>query len=419
MNERPQGNTLQLVLGTGAFALCFAVFGSASAMMPRIRETMGLSDLQVFVGLAVPVLLGSLGRIPLGLLTDRLGGRLVFSLTMAASAVAAFFIGLATTYGQFLVGAFCLGIALASFSVGVPFVSRWYPAERQGAVLGIYGAGNVGQALAAFGAPLLARSLGYAWGFWSFGVLVAAWLVFFLVAARNPAAVRPASLAEAIQPLRQPMAWVLSLFYFLTFGGFVAMSISLPTFLTQIFGLSKEMAGLGTAAFVVLATGLRPVGGILADRFGGLRVLHLAFPAVAILSLLLAVPGLPAFAVGAVGVAVGLGLGNGAVFKLVPEYFPRTVGAATGLVGAAGGLGGFFPPLVVGLLRQATGSFAYGFVLLGLYALACWITARRLAKEPARAAGDTGGQAPSRGPGPHLEGPPSLPSDPRMSDRTI
>lgn len=382
MNDRSSGNTLQLVLGTGAFAFCFAVFGSASAMMPVIRKTMGLTPMQVSVGLALPVLLGSLGRIPLGLMTDRLGGRLVFSLTMAASVLAAFFTGLATTYGQFLVGAFFLGIALASFSVGVPFVSRWYPPERQGAALGIYGAGNAGQSLAAFGAPLLAGSLGYAWGFWTFGILLALWLAFFLVAARNPVAARPASLTDALRPLKEPMAWLLSVFYFLTFGGFVAMSIYLPIFLTQLFDLTPADAGLRTAGFVVLATLMRPLGGILADRVGGLRILLAVFPTVVLMALLLAVPSMLPFTVGALGMAAAIGLGNGAVFKLVPQYFPLTVGAVTGLVGAAGGLGGFFPPLVVGALRQSTGHFSYGFLLLALFSLVCLVLAWRLHRVP-------------------------------------
>lgn len=374
-----KGNPLQLTLATGAFAFCFAVFGSASAMMPVIKKTMGLTPFQVSLGLAVPVLLGSLGRIPLGMLTDRLGGRLIFSLTMAFSAIAAFFTGIATTYPMYLVGAFFLGIALASFSVGVGFVSRWYPPERQGFALGIYGAGNAGQSLAAFGAPLLAAAFGYAWGFWTFGVLLTVWLALFLVTARNaPVEAKPQTLAQSLQPLRDPMAWVLSLFYFLTFGGFVAMSIYLPIFLTEMFSLTPADAGLRTAGFVVLATALRPYGGSLADRVGGLRILLYVFPAVAGLSLFLACPSIYTFTVGALGMAAAIGLGNGAVFKLVPQYFPASVGTVTGLVGAAGGLGGFFPPLVVGALRQATGSFSPGFVLLGLFALVCWFTARRL-----------------------------------------
>jgi NNP family nitrate/nitrite transporter-like MFS transporter len=173
MNNSPQtaapsGNTLQLVLATGAFAICFAVFGSVSAMMPILKKNLSLDTVQVSVALAIPVLLGSLGRIPLGMLTDRYGGRLIFSVVMVSSIAPALMMGLVADYSRLIVCGFFIGIALASFSVGVGFVSGWYPPERQGMALGVYGAGNIGQSLAAFGAPLLATALGFRWGFWTY-----------------------------------------------------------------------------------------------------------------------------------------------------------------------------------------------------------------------------------------------------------
>jgi NNP family nitrate/nitrite transporter-like MFS transporter len=370
------------MLATGAFAICFAVFGSVSAMMPSLKDTLKLSPFQVSVAIALPVLLGSLGRIPLGMLTDRFGGRVVFSIVMAITLVPAFLIGLVSSYWQLLLCGFFIGIALAVFSVGVGFVSGWYPPERQGAALGIYGAGNVGQSLAAFGSPLIAGALGFRWGFWIFGVLLILWLGVFLLAAKNAPRRAPAkTLADIARPLKNPMSWLLSLYYFLTFGGFVAMGSYLPTFLTEMFHLSKQDAGLRTAGFVLLATAMRPVGGILADRVGGKRILYAVFPATALMALFLACPYMTTFTIGALGMAAVIGLGNGAVFKLVPEYFPDAVGAVTGLVGAAGGLGGFFPPLVVGLIKQATGAFSFGFVMLSLFALVClvvlWRTSAR------------------------------------------
>jgi NNP family nitrate/nitrite transporter-like MFS transporter len=173
------------------------------------------------------------------------------------------------------------------------------------------------------------------------------------------------------------MSWVLSLFYFLTFGGFVAMSIYLPTFLTEMFKLTPQDAGMRTAGFVLLATAMRPVGGILADKIGGRTILLSVFPFTALMALFLACPYMSTFTIGALGMAAAIGLGNGAVFKLVPEYFPQAVGAVTGLVGAAGGLGGFFPPLVLGAIRQTTGSFTWGFVLLAVFAVICLLIARR------------------------------------------
>lgn len=372
---------LQLSLGTGAFALCFAVFGSLSAMMPILSRQLHLSPIQKSIAVAVPVLLGSLGRIPLGVLTDRLGGRSVFTAVMALSIVPAFLMGGVHDYTHLLVYGFLIGVGLASFSVGVGFVSGWYSAERQGFALGVYGGGNIGQSLAAFGAPLLAAAFGFRWGFWTFGVLLAMWLVIFAFTARNaPRRGNPKKLSDTLKPLEDRRSWVLSLYYFLTFGGFVAMAIYLPIFLTEMFHLTPQDAGLRTAGFVVLATTMRPIGGVLADKIGGRTILKWVFPFTGVMAIFMACPLMITFTVGALGVAAAIGLGNGAVFKLVPEYFPRSVGSVTGLVGAAGGLGGFFPPLVLGLVKQQMGTFVPGLVMLCAFCFLCLITLVRQKK---------------------------------------
>ena len=374
---QPQGNAVQLALSTVAFALCFAVFGSVSAMMPIIKKQLHLDPLQGFIAVAVPVLLGSLGRIPLGMLTDRFGGRVVFSAVMAFSIIPALAIGHVTSFYGLLTYGFLIGVALASFSVGVGFTSGWYPPQRQGTALGIYGAGNIGQALAAYGSPMLAAALGYVWGFQTFAILLAIWLALFLAFARNaPRVAPPKSLVQIMAPLKEIASWKLSLYYFLTFGGFVAMAGSLPIFLTDSFRLTPKLAGSWTALFIVLATAMRPIGGWLADKVGGRAVLTVVFPAVMLAAVCLGIGGTAAFAIGGAAMACAIGLGNGAVFKLVPEYFPATVGSVTGLVGAAGGLGGFFPPLVLGLLKKSTGSFTLGFVFLGLFAVMCLLVVR-------------------------------------------
>jgi NNP family nitrate/nitrite transporter-like MFS transporter len=379
----PAGATLQLILATGAFAICFAVFGSVSAMMPILKKNLGLDPVQVSIALAVPVLLGSLGRIPLGMLTDRYGGRAVFSVVMVSSIVPALMMGFVADYWQLIVCGFFIGVALASFSVGVGFVSGWYPPERQGFALGIYGAGNIGQSLAAFGSPALAAAFGFKWGFWTFGVLLVAWLALFWFKAQNAPRRAPAkSFSEITKPLRDAKSWVLSLYYFLTFGGFVAMAIYLPTFLTEMFKLTPGDAGFRTAGFVVLATVMRPIGGMLADRVGGRKILLWVFPVTAAMAIFLACPMMLTFTIGALGMAAAIGLGNGAVFKLVPEYFPQSVGAVTGLVGAAGGLGGFFPPLVLGAIKQATGEFTLGFVLLAVFAIICFVVVFKSGSNP-------------------------------------
>lgn len=379
MQQQNNGNAFQLTLATVAFAVCFAIFGSVSAMMPILKKQMHLDPIQVSIALAIPVLLGSLGRIPLGILTDRFGGRIIFSLVLLLSIIPAFAMGWVTTYSGLIIVGFFIGIALASFSVGVAFVSRWYPPQRQGYALGVYGSGNIGQSLAAFGAPVIAAAFGLKWGFWAFGVLAAAWLLLYATTARvAPNRVAPKSFRDYVTPLKDRKSWLLSLFYFLTFGGFVAMAVYLPTFLTELFSLTPRDAGLRTAGFIVLATVLRPVGGTLSDKIGGRTILTWVFPAVAVFGVFLAFDHIVPFTIGALGMAAAIGLGNGAVFKLVPEYFPQAVGTVTGLVGAAGGLGGFFPPLLVGAIKKNFGTFSYGFYLLSIFAVFCFIVVKRM-----------------------------------------
>ena len=265
---------------------------------------------------------------------------------------------------QLLLFGFFTGIALASFSVGVAFVSGWYPPEKQGFALGVYGAGNVGQSLAAFGAPLLFIHLGFRNTFWTFAGLLAVWTVIFFSFAKDaPRTAPPKSLAQMTRPLREGMSWVLSFFYFLTFGGFVAMSIYLPMFLTELFKLTPQDAGFRTAGFVLLATALRPVGGWLSDKVGGLTILIGIFPFVTAMALLLTFQTMVPFTIGALGMAAAIGLGNGAVFKLVPQYFPQSVGAVTGLVGRHGR-----PGRVLSSAGSRPHSAADGFICMGIRA---------------------------------------------------
>jgi len=267
-----------------------------------------------------------------------------------------------------------IGMAGASFSVGIAFTSRWFPAKYQGTSLGIYGMGNIGQSIAVFGAPALVGATGdWRVPFWVYGAIAGVFGALFLFLARNASGkAQPKRIREYLIILKQaPAAWVLSLLYFLTFGGFVALSIYLPTLLKDIFSLTPTDAGARVAGFVIVATGMRPVGGWLADRFGGAHVLLFVLGLIAILAIGLTSTNMILFTIGALSTAALLGLGNGAVFKLVPEYFPRETGTVTGLVGAAGGLGGFFPPLVLGVIRNQTGAYTLGFVFLSGFALIC------------------------------------------------
>ena len=245
------------------------------------------------------------------------------------------------------------------------------PRNRQGTALGIYGFGTMGQSLAVFVGPVVAAAVRLGGGLSGTGALFALWAGLYFALARNPPSpARPAGVAAMIALLkREPTAWLLGAFYFLTFGGFVAFSIYLPTLLRTQFGLVPTDAGFRAAGFVVLATLMRPVGGWLADRIGGAQVLSWVFGGVAGCAWLLMWPSIVPFTVGALSCALLLGLGNGAVFKLVPERFPKDTGTVTGLVGALGGLGGFFPPLLLGVFRDRLGVLWPGFVLLSATAL--------------------------------------------------
>jgi len=364
-------NWRALILATLSFAISFAAWGLVGGLAPIFTDLYHLTGSQTALLVAVPVLLGSLARLPMGMLTDRFGGRVVFSALLVASAAAAWTVSLTSSYASLLSSAFFIGLAGSSFSIGAAFVSRWTPSAIQGTALGIFGLGLLGQSLAVFGGAVAAGAFGWESVFRGVSIALLAWAIVFAVFARNaPNAARPAGVGAMVRVLRdEPVAWWLGAFYFLTFGGFVAFSIYLPTLLRAQFTLAPADAGFRAAGFVVLATLMRPLGGWLSDRIGGAQVLSWVFGGVAGFSLLLAWPSMIPFTVGALGCAMLLGLGNGAVFKLVPERFPRDTGTVTGLVGALGGLGGFFPPLLLGVFRDRLGVLWPGFLLLSLTAL--------------------------------------------------
>jgi len=369
-----------LALGTISFAFCFAAWGLVGGLAPRFQAEYALSAGQTGLLVATPVLLGSLGRIPLGFLADRLGARGVFAALMLVVAGACVAGASASGFASLVGIALLVGLAGAAFSVGVSYVARRYPPDEQGAAMGVFGMGNVGQSLAVFLAPVLAASFGAPWVFRGTAILLGAWAVVFAVTARDaPASGPPPTFGGMARLLRrEPIAWLLAAFYFLTFGGFVAFAVYLPTLLKDEFGLSAADAGFRAAGFVVLATLTRPLGGWIADRIGGARVLSVVLLGLAPFGLLLTWPAMLPFTVGALGCAALFGVGNGAVFKLVPQYFPRETGTVAGLVGALGGLGGFFPPLLLGACRQTLGTSWPAFALLAATALVLWRLNARL-----------------------------------------
>lgn len=364
-----------LALATIAFALCFSAWGMIAPIAPKLQDELGLSNTETSIMISIPVLLGSLLRIPLGVVTDRIGGRVVFTGMLVYSAGAVLLVGFATSYAALLGAGLLLGVAGASFAVGVPFVAEWYEPKRQGFALGVYGVGNIGTAVAAFSVPAIRDSAGQSVAGIVFAAVIGSYALIWHKMARRAPGVRPppARYGEVLKSGWK--LWRLALFYFVTFGGFVAMAIYLPKLLTDWFDFSLTDAGLRAAGFTLLATAARPVGGAVSDRFGGGRVLAVAFFGIGFdaigLSWQASDPSIVPVTIFCLTMALFLGLGSGAVFKMVPLHFPESTGAATGIVGAAGGLGGFFPPLLMGVVKDATGEFVLGFVLMVAFAWLC------------------------------------------------
>jgi NNP family nitrate/nitrite transporter-like MFS transporter len=390
MSDPDRGNGTQLTLALVAFTVTFYGWALLGPLGPDLQEDLGLSDVQLSIAVAVPVLLGSIMRIPMGVLSERYGGRKVFTWLIAFSILPLVVLAFVhDSFGVIIALGLLLGFAGSSFAIGVPFVNRWYPPERQGTALGIYGAGMGGTVLAGLTAPRIADAISIDAAFLFAAALTVAVLVLWVALARDaPVPNKPASMRDPIAVLGSgARAWALVLFYFLAFGGFVAMYLYLPKLLTGVHDLTKTDAGARAAGFALLAVIGRPLGGVMSDRIGADRVLLVCFVTVLVLALGLAVgyeSMLPLTACCLI-MALALGLGMGAVFKLVPVWFPDNVGAVTGVVGAAGGLGGFFPPLVMGVVKSATDGYGLGFVLMAAVALICLGVLRALgrAAEPA------------------------------------
>jgi MFS transporter, NNP family, nitrate/nitrite transporter len=366
-----------LALSTAGFAVTFWAWALLSPLGASLREELSLTALQQSLLVAVPVIVGSLGRIPVGALTDRLGARRMFPTVALLTVLPVLYLGhFADSLTEYLVGGFFLGLGGTTFAIGVPFVNSWYPPERRGLALGIFGAGMGGTAISAFSTVQLAAAFGPSFPFDLVAVVlvVFAAIAFLLLRDRPDRAVPTGSvLARLATTVRMPVALQLSFLYAVAFGGFVAFSVYLPSYLSTAYGLERGDAALRTAGFVVLAVAMRPVGGWLCDRYPPIGVLTGTYGVVALLAVLAAfeLPLIPVGTVAFLGLAAALGVGTGAVFALVARLVePARVGAVTGVVGAAGGLGGFFPPLVMGLVYGASGDYSLGYVLLAITAAA-------------------------------------------------
>jgi NNP family nitrate/nitrite transporter-like MFS transporter len=400
-----------LAVSTIAFTVCFAVWTIFSIIGIQIKEDLGLSETEFGLLIGLPILSGSLVRLVLGIWTDRFGGRIVYTATMLLAALATFLLSFAQTYGQMLLAGLGVGLAGGSFAVGVAYVSRFYPTEKQGTALGIFGVGNVGAAVTKFCAPFILIAYG-----WQSVALVwacaLAWmaLTFWFSTEDDPVirarrageAAPPRPFLKEFEPLRDVRVWRFSLYYFFTFGAFVALSLWLPRYLVGVYDFDIKAAGLIGAAYSIPGSIFRAYGGVLSDKIGARRVLWWTFAVSGVCTLILSAPAMGSSADGAtarvmlawpmfMAVIFVLGffmsLGKAAVYKHIPVYYPTSVGAVGGLVGMIGGLGGFVLPLAFGYLKDVTGLWSSCFLLLFLVVALnfLWMTSvvRRLDATPA------------------------------------
>ena len=382
-----------LGLSTVAFTLNFAVWTIFAIIGVQIKSQLGLTETQFGILVATPVLTGSLTRLMLGIWTEQYGGRIVFPIQMLLAATATWLLTFAETYPMFLLAALGVGLAGGSFAVGVAYVSHWYPREKQGTALGIFGAGNVGAAVTKFGAPFLMVAFGWeaVANVWALGLAAIA-VIFFVFAkddpvfeARRKSGAKPASVRSQLEPLKNIQVWRFSLYYFFVFGAFVALALWLPHYLVDVYEVDIRTAGMAAAAFSLSASVFRAYGGHLADRFGARAVMYWTFGFSMLLLFMLSYPptsytihakdgdisfstdmGFGAFVLVIFALGFFMSLGKAAVYKHIPVYYPNNVGSVGGLVGMIGGLGGFVLPIIFGALLDLTGIYTTCFVFLFL-----------------------------------------------------
>jgi NNP family nitrate/nitrite transporter-like MFS transporter len=390
--------TRALSLSTIAFTVCFAVWTIFSIIGVAIKEELGLNESEFGLLVATPILTGSLTRLFLGVWTERWGGKIVFSLQMILTGIATWMLTWASSYVMYLIAALGIGLAGGSFIIGIAYVSRWYPTQKQGTALGIFGAGNVGAAVTKFVAPFV--MVAYGWHgvahVWAVAIILMGVAFFFLakddpeLVKRRKTGVSAPSFAEQFAPLKRLQVWRFSLYYFFVFGAFVALALWMPHYLIDVYHLDVRTAGMSAAAFSLSASLFRAYGGHLSDRFGARAVMYWCFGFSLVLLFMLSYPptdyviqgkdgpiafttemGRWPFVIILFVLGFFMSLGKAAVYKHIPVYYPQHVGAVGGLVGMIGGLGGFVLPIMFGALLDLTGIYTSCFALLfGLVAIA-------------------------------------------------
>ncbi|MBT0993697.1 MFS transporter [Cellulomonas sp. DKR-3] len=386
------GQALNLALATWAFAITFWAWNLVGPLAALYSEDLDLSSNQKALLIATPVLVGAVGRVPVGALTDRYGGRTMLSALSFISIVPVLLVAWAgnlESYPLLLVFGFLLGIAGTSFAAGIPFVNAWYGPSRRGFATGLFGAGMGGTALSSFFTPRFVQWFGYTQAHLIIAAALAVTGVVLMLLMRNSPTwqrndqpVMPKLKAAS----KLPVTWQMAFLYAVTFGGFVAFSTYLPTYLKDVYDFDLAGAGTRTAGFAIAAVIARPLGGVLSDRVHPRVVVLVSLAGAAVSAVLMALKPEPEIPAGTVFVLMAffLGLGSGGVFAWVARRVPpERVGSVTGVVGAAGGLGGYFPPLVMGATyNEVTHSYTIGLVLLVVTAVVAFLfTYWRLPRE--------------------------------------
>lgn len=412
-----------LTMNTIAFAVNFAVWTMFSIIGIRIKNELGLNDTQFGILVATPILTGSITRLPLGIMTDRFGGRIVFFIQMLLVACATYGLAFATEYWQYLLIGLCVGLAGGSFAIGIAYTSAWFEKSRQGTAMGIFGAGNAGAAITNLVAPGIV--VAYGWQMvpkvYSIAMLVMAVLFWFFTyedpqhQARKKSG-KHLSLSTQLAPLKKLQVWRFGLYYFFVFGGFVALALWLPKYYVAEYGMDLKTASLITMAFTLPSGLIRAAGGWASDKWGGRLVNWIVFW-VCLVSLFFlsypqteltvqAIDGPVTFGVGlnvwvftvlVFIVGIAMGIGKASVYRLIADYYPDNVGSVGGLVGVLGGLGGFFLPIIFGAasdligVRSSCFMVLYGFVALSMFFM--YFAIKRIDAENAEAAALEGPKA--------------------------
>ncbi|MBU5291489.1 NarK/NasA family nitrate transporter [Staphylococcus capitis] len=373
----------QLTLQTFSLIVGFMAWSIISPLMPFITQDIKISASQISIILAIPVILGSVLRVPFGYLTNIIGSKWVFFSSFIVLLFPIFFLGQAQSTTMLIICGFFLGVGGAIFSVGVTALPKYFTKDKVGLANGIYGMGNIGTAISSFCAPVLAGLIGWQNTVRSYLIIISLFAVLmFLLGDNKEPKVKVPLISQVKVLAKNYKLYYLSFWYFITFGAFVAFGLFLPNYLVHHFTIDKVDAGIRSGIFIALATFLRPLGGVLGDKFNAVKVLIIDFVIMIIGGLILTLfDGIIYFTIGCLTISVCAGIGNGLVFKLVPSYFSKEAGSANGIVSMMGGLGGFFPPLVITFVTGLTGSSHLAFGLLVLFALIALITMVHLYKK--------------------------------------